>query len=73
METKQELIKRIDRLVEDYNGLLEKHGHGVRPSYVSADLGTLGFRIEKAREQLELIVIETPCDEWSGGYGEGQL
>jgi len=73
MTTKQDLINRIDRLSKDYAALIDKHGHGVRPSYVSADLDNLSYRIAKAQEQLELLDIESPCDEWHGSYGKGQL
>ena len=73
MTTKEELINRINRLSKDYDALIDKHGHGVRPSYVSADLDTLSYRISKAREQLALLDIESPCDEWHGSYGKGQL
>ena len=73
MTTKQDLINRIDRLSKDYDALIDKHGHGVRPSYVSADLDNLSYRIAKAQEQLELLDIESPCDEWHGSYGKGQL
>jgi len=73
MPTKQDLSNRIDRLSKEYDALIDKHGHGVRPSYVSADLDNLSYRIAKAREQLELLDIESPCDEWVGGYGKGQL
>ena len=73
MTTKQDLINRIDRLSKDYDALIAKHGHGVRPSYVSADLDNLSYRIVKAQEQLELLDIESPCDEWHGSYGKGQL
>jgi len=73
MPTKQDLSNRIDRLSKEYDALIDKHGHGVRPSYVSADLDNLSYRIAKAREQLELLDIESPCDEWHGSYGKGQL
>jgi hypothetical protein len=73
MTTKQDLINRIDRLSKDYDALIDKHGYGARSSYVSADLDTLSYRIAKAREQLALLDIESPCDDWTGGYGKGPL
>ena len=73
MTTKEELINRIDRLSEEYDALIERHGQGVRSSYVSADLSNLSSRIVKAKEQLVLLGLESPCDDWTGGYGKGQL
>ena len=73
MTTKEELINRIDRLSEEYDALIERHGHGVRSSYVSADLSSLSSRIVRAKEQLVLLELESPCDDWTGGYGKGQL
>lgn len=73
MTTKQDLSNRIDRLSKDYDALIDKHGHGVRPSYVSADLSSLSSRIVRAKEQLLLLGLESPCDDWTGGYGKGQL
>lgn len=66
METKEEMQTYIDRLSKDYDAIISKHGYGVRPSYVSADLATLSCRIAKAKEQLALLDIESPCDEWKG-------
>lgn len=73
METKEQLNKYLEKLSKEYDALIAKHGHGVRPSYVSADLDNLSYRIAKAREQLALLDIESPCDEWHGSYGKGQL
>lgn len=66
METKEEMQAYIDNLSKDYDAIIAKHGYGVRPSYVSADLDTLSYRIAWAREQLALLDIESPCDEWKG-------
>ena len=66
MTTKQDLSNRIDNLSREYDAIIAKHGYGVRPSYVAADLATLSCRIAKAKEQLALLDIESPCDEWKG-------
>jgi len=73
METKEQIQAYIDRLSKDYDAVIAKHGQGVRPSYVSADLDRLSYHIAKAREQLAFLDIESPCDEWHGSYGKGQL
>ena len=73
METREQLETYLDRLSKDYDALIAKHGHGVRPSYVSADLDALSYRIANTKQKLVLIGLESPCDEWSGGYGKGQL
>ena len=73
METREQLEAYLDRLSKDYDTLIAKHGHGVRPSYVSADLDALSYRIASTKEKLVLIGLESPCDEWLGGYGKGQL
>lgn len=73
METKEKLNAYLDRLYEDYDAIIAKHGHGVRPSYVSADLGYISSRIDSTKEKLALLDIEGPCDEWQGSYGKGQL
>ena len=66
METKEEVQAYLDRLSKDYDAIITKHGYGVRPSYVSADLAYLSMRIKRAKEKLLLIGIESPCDEWKG-------
>lgn len=73
METREQLQAYLDKLSEDYDALVAKHGHGVRPSYVSADLEYLSNRIANTKQKLILIGLESPCDEWTGGYGKGQL
>ena len=73
MQSKEELNAYLDRLCEDYDALIDKHGHGVRPSYVSADLDYLSYRIASTKEKLVLLGLESPCDDWAGGYGKGQL
>ena len=73
METKEKLNAYLDRLYEDYDAIIAKHGYGVRPSYVSTDLAYLSMRIERAKEKLMLIGLESPCDEWHGSYGKGQI
>lgn len=73
METKEDLQAYIDRLSKEYDELLATHGHGVRPSYVSSELTSLLERIGRARKKLALLDIESPCDEWLGGHGKGQL
>ena len=73
MKTRKELQAYIDRLSKEYDELLATHGHGTRPSYVSSDLTSLLERIGTAKKKIALLDIESPCDEWLGGYGEGQL
>ena len=73
MNNREQLEAYLDRLSEEYDALIERHGQGVRSSYVSADLSSLSSRIVKAKEQLVLLGLESPCDDWTGGYGKGQL
>lgn len=73
MESKEQLNKYLEKLSKEYDALIAKHGHGVRPSYVSADLDHLSYRIASTKEKLVLLGLESPCDEWVGGYGKGQL
>lgn len=73
METKEQLQAYIDRLQADCDRLDAQYGTGVRPSWVSTDLALNYQRIEGAKQRLLLIGLESPCDEWSGGYGKGQL
>tara|TARA_R110000772_G_scaffold79860_1_gene170724 strand:+ start:991 stop:1194 length:204 start_codon:yes stop_codon:yes gene_type:complete len=42
-------IKRIERMVAD---TLAEYGHGVRPSYVSADLADYGDRISRCKAEI---------------------
>lgn len=73
METKEQLNKCLEELSKEYDALIAKHGHGVRPSYVSADLAHLSYRMDIIKEKLVLLGLESPCDEWHGSYGKGQL
>ena len=45
----------IDLYERQKDALLEKYGRGVRPSWVSAELALLDYRIEKLKE--------TPCKQ----------
>jgi len=45
----QGAIQQVERMAA--NMLLE-YGHGVRPSYVSADLADYGERVERYRRQI---------------------
>lgn len=73
MESKEQLNKYLEKLSKEYDALIAKYGHGVRPSYVSADLDNLSYRIASTKEKLVLLGLESPCDEWHGSYGKGQL
>jgi hypothetical protein len=73
MQTKEQLNEYLDKLSKDYDAIIAKHGHGVRPSYVSADLAYISNRIASTKEKLVLLGLESPCDDWTGGYGKGQL
>ena len=73
MKTREQLQAYIDRLSKEYDDLVKKHGTGVRSSYVSTDLAILSSNIAKAWEELKLLDLDNPCDDWSGGYGKGQL
>tara|TARA_R110002153_G_scaffold224000_1_gene376570 strand:+ start:217 stop:438 length:222 start_codon:yes stop_codon:yes gene_type:complete len=73
METKEQLNKYLEKLSKEYDALIAKHGHGARPSYVSADLDHLSYRIDSTKEKLVLLGLESPCDDWNGSYGKGQL
>lgn len=71
--SKKDLLEYIAWLEADNANTLAKYGEGVRPSWVSTDLAVNGEKIQRANKLIALMDIETPCDEWSGGYGEGQL
>ena len=71
--TKNDLLDYIKWLEADNASTLAKYGEGVRPSWVSTDLVINDEKIQRSHKLIALIDIESPCDEWSGGYGEGQL
>lgn len=48
-------MEMIDLYERQKAALLEKYGLGVRPSWVSAELALLDYRIEKLKE--------TPCKQ----------
>jgi len=73
METKEQIQAYIDRLQADCDKLDAKYGTGVRPSWVSTDQALNHERIERAKQRLMILGLESPCDDWSGGYGKGQL
>ena len=73
METKEQIQAYIDRLQADCDKLEAIHGTGVRPSWVSTDLAINYQRIKEAKQRLLILGLESPCDDWSGGYGKGQL
>ncbi len=73
METKQEIQAYIDRLQADCDRLDAKYGTGVRPSWVSTDLELNYQRMEGAKQRLTMLGLDSPCDDWSGGYGKGQI
>ncbi len=58
METKEQLQAYLDRLSKKYDALLGKHGYGVRPSYVSADLADLSYRMETTYQKLAALELE---------------
>lgn len=53
IETAESIIKS---LTIQYDYLIEKHGRGVRPSWVSEELAHLGMRIQEANAQLALLL-----------------
>ena len=55
MKTEKELQAYIDRLSKEYDSIIVRHGHGVRPSYVSSDLACLSERIGRARKDLTMM------------------
>lgn len=71
--SKNDLLEYIKWLEADNASTLAKYGEGVRPSWVSTDLAVNDEKIQRSHKLIALIDIESPCDEWSGGYGEGQL
>jgi len=71
--TKNDLLEYIKWLEADNASTLAKYGEGVRPSWVSTDLAINNEKIQRSHKLIALIDMESPCDEWSGGYGEGQL
>ena len=71
METREELLDEIADLSKAYAGLIVKYGQGVRPSYVSTDLAILADRISSAKQKLELLDMDSPCDDWANTYGKG--
>ena len=71
---KQQLQDYINRLQADCDSLIGKYGQGVRPSWVSCDLALNYDKMERAQAELDLLDIESPCDDWAGGgVGKGQL
>lgn len=73
MKTKEQIQERIDWLLDEIDMLEAKYGTGVRPSWVSAEVGINCFWIREARKELEMLCSESPCDDWSGGIGKGQI
>ena len=71
--TKNDLLEYIKWLEADNASTLAKYGERVRPSWVSTDLAINDEKIQRSHKLIALIDMESPCDEWSGGYGEGQL
>jgi hypothetical protein len=53
IETAESLIKS---LTNQYDYLIEQHGRGVRPSWVSEELSHLGMRIQDANARLALLL-----------------
>lgn len=58
METKEQLQAYLDRLSKKYDAMLAKHGYGVRPSYVSADLTDLSYRMETTYQKIVALELE---------------
>jgi hypothetical protein len=73
METKENIQAYIDRLQSDCERLAAQYGTGVRPSWVSTELSIAYHKIEGAKQRMKILDLESPCDDWSGGYGKGQL
>lgn len=70
---KEELQDYIARLQADSDRLNERYGTGVRPSWLSTDLALNWAGIESAKKKIELLDAESPCDDWAGGFGKGEI
>ena len=58
METKEHLQAYLDRLSKKYDAVIAKHGYGVRPSHVSADLAHISYRMETTYQKLAALELE---------------
>jgi hypothetical protein len=73
MDNKEQLKERIEYLLAKNAKIEAKYGTGVRPSWVSADIGMNCIYIGEAQKELEILCSESPCDDWSGGFGKGKI
>lgn len=55
-KTKIEMLTRmVEKCDQEYEEIIARHGHGVRPSYVSADLTDIGIRARRYREEIKRL------------------
>ena len=57
-ETISDLRKFIKSTRRQRDGLAERYGFGVRPSYVSSDLAILDSRIERYEAKIKRLELE---------------
>jgi hypothetical protein len=58
----------IEGLEKDNKRLVDRHGDGVRLSWVSTDIAMNSKWIRDAKEKIRQL-----DDDWSGGYGKGPI
>lgn len=73
METKEQLRKDIENLQKQSAKIYEKYEDMPMPPSVANDLTVNVFKIEEAEHKISLLELDSPCDEWNGSYGKGEL
>lgn len=73
METKEQLLKYIDTLQKESEEIRKKYEGKPMLESASNDLTVKALEIEEAEHKLFLLGLDSPCDDWQGGYGKGQL
>ena len=73
METKEQLLKYIDTLHKESEKIRKKYEGKAMLESASNDLTVKALQIEEAEHKIFLLDLESPCDDWQGGYGKGQL
>ena len=62
-ETKIEFLMRmIEKCDWEYEQIIERYGHGVRPSFVSADLADIGIRSRRYQDEIDRLMNEVEDD-----------
>ena len=49
------LTRMVEKCDQEYEEIIARHGHGVRPSWVSADLADIGIRARRYREEIKRL------------------